>query len=55
MRWRNEDPKKFLVGTAEVALDWPYHMDEILDGEGSSPGSIVAMSPCLPSRSWRRG
>ncbi|HEX8521306.1 MAG TPA: serine--tRNA ligase [Tepidisphaeraceae bacterium] len=41
----NEDPSKFLVGTAEVALT-AYHMDEILDGK-DLPKRYVAMSPCF--------
>ncbi len=41
----NEDPQKFLVGTAEVSLT-AYHMDEILDGK-TLPRKYVAMSPCF--------
>jgi seryl-tRNA synthetase len=41
----NEDPKKFLVGTAEVALT-AFHMDEILDGK-DLPRKYVGMSPCF--------
>jgi seryl-tRNA synthetase len=41
----NEDPPKYLVGTAEVSLT-AYHMDETLDGK-SLPLKTVAMSPCF--------
>jgi seryl-tRNA synthetase len=41
----NEDPPKFLVGTAEVALT-AYHMNETLDGK-TLPRKYVAMSPCF--------
>lgn len=41
----NEDPPKFLVGTAEVALT-AYHMDETLDVK-DLPKKTVAMSPCF--------
>jgi seryl-tRNA synthetase len=41
----NEDPAKFLVGTAEVALT-AFHMDEILDVK-ELPLKTVAMSPCF--------
>ena len=41
----NEDPPKYLVGTAEVALT-AYHMDEILDVK-ELPKKYVAMSPCF--------
>lgn len=41
----NEDPPKFLVGTAEVSLT-AYHMDETLDAK-DLPKKYVAMSPCF--------
>jgi seryl-tRNA synthetase len=41
----NEDPPKFLVGTAEVSLT-AYHMNETLDGK-TLPRKYVAMSPCF--------
>ncbi len=41
----NEDPPKFLVGTAEVSLT-AYHMDETLDGR-TLPRKYVGMSPCF--------
>jgi seryl-tRNA synthetase len=41
----NEDPPKYLVGTAEVSLT-AYHMGEILDGK-TLPRKYVAMSPCF--------
>jgi seryl-tRNA synthetase len=41
----NEDPLKFLVGTAEVPLT-AYHMDETLDVK-DLPRKYVAMSPCF--------
>jgi seryl-tRNA synthetase len=41
----NEDPPKYLVGTAEVSLT-AYHMDETLDGR-TLPRKYVAMSPCF--------
>jgi seryl-tRNA synthetase len=41
----NEDPAKFLVGTAEVALT-AFRMDEILDVK-ELPLKTVAMSPCF--------
>jgi seryl-tRNA synthetase len=41
----NEDPPKYLVGTAEVSLT-AYHMGETLDGK-SLPRKYVAMSPCF--------
>jgi seryl-tRNA synthetase len=41
----NEDPKKFLVGTAEVALT-AYHMDETLEAK-DLPKKTVALSPCF--------
>jgi seryl-tRNA synthetase len=41
----NEDPPKYLVGTAEVSLT-AYHMDETLDGK-SLPKLYVAQSPCF--------
>ena len=41
----NEDPPKFLVGTAEVALT-AFHMDETLDAK-DLPKKTVAMSPCF--------
>lgn len=41
----NEDPAKFLVGTAEVALT-AFHMGETLDGK-TLPKKYVAMSPCF--------
>jgi seryl-tRNA synthetase len=41
----NEDPPKFLVGTAEVSLT-AYHMDETLDAK-SLPKKYVAQSPCF--------
>src|SRR5205814_4060902 len=41
----NEDPKKFLVGTAEVALT-AYQLDETLDAK-DLPKKYVAMSPCF--------
>jgi len=41
----NEDPPKFLVGTAEVALT-AFHMDEVLDVK-DLPKKTVAMSPCF--------
>src|SRR6185503_14176416 len=41
----NEEPPKFLVGTAEVALT-AFHMDEILEAR-SLPKKYVAMSPCF--------
>ena len=41
----NEDPHKYLVGTAEVSLT-AYHMDETLDGK-TLPRKYVGMSPCF--------
>jgi seryl-tRNA synthetase len=41
----NEDPPKFLVGTAEVSLT-AYHMGETLDG-ASLPRKYVGMSSCF--------
>src|SRR5687768_1766748 len=41
----NEDPPKYLVGTAEVSLT-AYHMNEVLDGR-TLPRKYVAMSPCF--------
>src|SRR6185369_14715562 len=41
----NEDPPKFLVGTAEVSLT-AYHMDETLDAK-ELPKKYVALSPCF--------
>ena len=41
----NEDPRKYLVGTAEVSLT-AYHMDETLDAK-DLPKRYVAMSPCF--------
>ena len=41
----NEEPPKYLVGTAEVSLT-AYHMDETLDGK-SLPRRYVGMSPCF--------
>jgi seryl-tRNA synthetase len=41
----NEDPPKFLVGTAEVSLT-AYYMNETLDA-ASLPRKLVAMSPCF--------
>jgi seryl-tRNA synthetase len=41
----NEEPAKYLVGTAEVSLT-AYHMDETLDGK-SLPRKYVGMSPCF--------
>jgi seryl-tRNA synthetase len=41
----NEDPPKFLVGTAEVSLT-AYHMDETLDGR-TLPRKYVGVSPCF--------
>jgi seryl-tRNA synthetase len=41
----NEDPAKYLVGTAEVSLT-AYHMDETLDGR-TLPRMYVGMSPCF--------
>jgi seryl-tRNA synthetase len=41
----NEDPPKFLVGTAEVSLT-AYHMNETLDA-ASLPRKLVGMSPCF--------
>jgi seryl-tRNA synthetase len=41
----NEDPPKYLVGTAEVSLT-AYHMNETLDGK-TLPRKYVAMSPCF--------
>src|SRR5205807_1622574 len=41
----NENPPKYLVGTAEVSLT-AYHMDETLDGK-TLPRKYVAMSPCF--------
>jgi seryl-tRNA synthetase len=41
----NEDPPKYLVGTAEVSLT-AYHMSETLDGK-TLPRKYVAMSPCF--------
>jgi seryl-tRNA synthetase len=41
----NEDPPKFLVGTAEVSLT-AYYMNETLDA-ASLPKKLVAMSPCF--------
>jgi seryl-tRNA synthetase len=41
----NEDPPKYLVGTAEVALT-AYHMNETLEAR-SLPRKYVAMSPCF--------
>jgi seryl-tRNA synthetase len=41
----NEDPPKFLVGTAEVSLT-AYHMGETLDLK-DLPKKTVAMSPCF--------
>jgi len=41
----NEDPPKYLVGSAEVPLT-ALHMDETLDGK-SLPKKYVAQSPCF--------
>ena len=41
----NEEPAKYLVGTAEVSLT-AYHMDETLDGK-TLPRKYVGMSPCF--------
>ncbi len=41
----NEEPPKFLVGTAEVSLT-AYHMDETLEAK-DLPKKYVAMSPCF--------
>ncbi len=41
----NEDPAKYLVGTAEVSLT-AYHMGETLDVK-TLPRKYVAMSPCF--------
>ncbi|HUB25812.1 MAG TPA: serine--tRNA ligase [Tepidisphaeraceae bacterium] len=41
----NEDPPKYLVGTAEVSLT-AYHMGEILDGK-SLPRKYVGQSSCF--------
>jgi seryl-tRNA synthetase len=41
----NEDPPKYLVGTAEVSL-MAYHMDETLDGK-TLPRKYVGTSPCF--------
>lgn len=41
----NEDPAKYLVGTAEVSLT-AFHMNETLDGK-TLPRKYVAMSPCF--------
>ena len=41
----NEDPPKYLVGTAEVSLT-AYHMNETLDGR-TLPRKYVATSPCF--------
>ena len=41
----NEDPAKFLVGTAEVSLT-AYHMGEILEGK-TLPRQYVAASSCF--------
>ena len=41
----NEEPAKYLVGTAEVSLT-AYHMDETLEGK-SLPRKYVGMSPCF--------
>lgn len=41
----NEEPPKYLVGTAEVSLT-AYHMDETLDGK-TLPRKYVGMSPCF--------
>ena len=41
----NEDPPKYLVGTAEVSLT-AYHMNEVLD-ERTLPRKYVATSPCF--------
>jgi seryl-tRNA synthetase len=41
----DEDPSKFLVGTAEVSLT-AYKMNEIIDGS-TLPHKTVAMSPCF--------
>jgi seryl-tRNA synthetase len=41
----NEDPPKYLVGTAEVSLT-AYHMNETLELK-SLPKKYVAMSPCF--------
>jgi seryl-tRNA synthetase len=41
----NEDPPKYLVGTAEVSLT-AYHMNEVLDGR-TLPRKYVATSPCF--------
>ncbi len=41
----NEDPRKFLVGTSEVALT-AFHMDETLDAK-DLPRKTVALSPCF--------
>jgi seryl-tRNA synthetase len=41
----NEEPPKYLVGTAEVSLT-AYHMNETLDGK-TLPRKYVAMSPCF--------
>ena len=41
----NEDPPKYLVGTAEVSLT-AYHMDETFEAK-DLPRKYVAMSPCF--------
>ncbi len=41
----NEEPAKYLVGTAEVSLT-AFHMDETLDGK-TLPRKYVGMSPCF--------
>jgi seryl-tRNA synthetase len=41
----NEEPPKYLVGTAEVSLT-AYHMNETLDGK-TLPRKYVGMSPCF--------
>jgi seryl-tRNA synthetase len=41
----NEDPPKYLVGTAEVSLT-AFHMGETLDA-GTLPRKYVGMSPCF--------
>jgi seryl-tRNA synthetase len=41
----NEEPPKYLVGTAEVSLT-AYHMGETLEGK-SLPKKYVGMSPCF--------
>lgn len=41
----NEEPPKYLVGTAEVSLT-AYHMNELLEGK-QLPKKYVGMSPCF--------